>query len=75
MVFVNSHHFSNEDHVELDLHKSLTMLVGDKHAVLCFCFLILRIKPSVFTPEFNVDQVNLPLVWIQFLVYSKLLKI
>jgi hypothetical protein len=43
--------------------------------VLCFCFLILRIKPSVFTPEFNVDQVNLPLVWIQFLVYSKLLKI
>jgi hypothetical protein len=40
--------------------------------VLCFCFLELGIRPSVFT-EFKLNQVNFPLVWIQFLVFSKLL--
>jgi len=29
--------------------------------------------PSVFT-KFKLNQVNIPLVWIQFLVFSKLLK-
>ena len=37
IVFVNSPHYSNEDHVELDLPISLSMQVGDKLAVLCFC--------------------------------------
>jgi len=41
---------------------------------MCFCFLELGIGPSVFT-EFKLDHVNLPLVWIQILVFSKLLKI
>ena len=34
--------------------------------MLCFCFLELGTRPSVFT-EFKLNQVNLPLVWIQFL--------
>jgi hypothetical protein len=33
----------------------------------------LGIRSSVFT-KFELNQVNLPLVWIQFLVFSKLLK-
>jgi len=41
--------------------------------MLCLCFLELGIGPSVFT-EFKLNQVNLPLVWTQFLVFSKLLK-
>ena len=48
--------------------------VGNKHAVLCFCFLELGIRPSVFT-EFNFNQVNLALVWIKFLAFCKLLKV
>jgi len=44
------------------------------HAVLCFCFFELGIRPSVFT-LFKLNQVNLPLVWIQFLVFSKPLKV
>ena len=43
------------------------------HAVLCFCFLELGIRPSVFT-KFKLNQVNLPLLWIQFLVLGELLK-
>jgi hypothetical protein len=42
--------------------------------MLRFCFLELGIRPSVFT-KFKLNQVSLPLVWIQFLVFSKLLKI
>ena len=42
--------------------------------VLCFSFLELGSRPSVFT-KFKLDQVNLPLVWIQFLVLGKLLKL
>ena len=41
--------------------------------MLCFCFLELGIGPSVFT-KFKLNQENLPLVRIQFLVFSKLLK-
>ena len=74
IVFVDSPHNSNEDHVELDFPISLSVKVGNKHAVLCFCFLELGIRPSVFT-KFKLNQVNLPLVWIQFLVFSKLLKV
>ena len=68
VVFVDSPHSSNEDHVKLDFPISLSVQVGNKHAVLCFCFLVLGIRPSVFTN-------NLPLLWIQFLVVSKLLKV
>jgi len=73
IVFVDSPHNSNEDHVELDFPISLSVKVGNKHAVLCFCFLELGIRPSVFT-KFKLNQVNLPLVWIQSLVFSKLMK-
>ena len=41
---------------------------------MCFCLLKLRIRPSVLT-EFKLNQVSLPLVYIQFLVFSRLLKI
>jgi len=73
IVFVDSPHNSNEDHMELDFPISLSVQVGSLHAVLCFCFLELGIRSSVFT-KFELNQVNLPLVWIQFLVFSKLLK-
>jgi len=66
MVFVDSPHYSNEDHVERDFPISLSMWVGAKNAVLSFCFLKLRIRPSVFT-EFKLNQVKLPQYWIQFL--------
>jgi len=46
----------------------------DKHAVLCFRLLKLKIRHSVFT-NFKLNQMNLPLVYIHFLVLSKLLKI
>ena len=49
IVFVDSPHSSNEDHVKLDFPISLSVKVGHKHAVLCFCFLELGIRPSVFT--------------------------
>jgi len=42
--------------------------------VLCFCFLELGIRPSVFT-IFKLNQVSLPLVLVQFHVLSKLLEI
>ena len=61
IVFVDSPHSSNEDHVELDYPISLSVKVGHKHAVLYFCFFELGIRPSVFT-EFKLNQVNLPLV-------------
>jgi len=35
--------------VELDYPISLSVKVGNKHAVLCFCFLESGIRPSVFT--------------------------
>jgi len=47
--FVYSPHSSIEDHVKLDFPISLSVKVGHKHAVLCFCFLELGIRPSVFT--------------------------
>jgi len=75
VLFVDSFHSSYEDHVKLDFPIiSLSVQVGNKYAVLCFCFSDLGIGPSVFT-KFKLSQVNLPLVWIQFLVFSKLLEI
>ena len=74
IVFVDNPHYSNEDHVELDFPISLSVKVGKTHAVLCFCLLELGIRPSVFT-EIKLNQVNLLLIWIQFFVLSKLLKI
>ena len=47
--FVDSPHSSNEVHLKLDFPISLSVQVGNKHAVLCFCFLELGIRPSVFT--------------------------
>jgi len=47
IVFVDSPHSSNEDHVTLDFPISLSVYVGHKHAVLCFCFLELSIRSSV----------------------------
>jgi len=41
----------------------LFMLAISMLCVLCFYFLELGIRPSVFT-EFKLNQVNLPLVWI-----------
>jgi hypothetical protein len=41
--------------------------------VQCFHLLKLRIRTSVFT-EVKLNQVDLPLVWIQFFVFSKLLR-
>jgi len=61
IIFVDSPHSSNEDHVMLDF--PIFLSVGNEHAVLCFCFLELGIRPSVF-PKFELNQVNLPLVWI-----------
>jgi hypothetical protein len=50
LVLINSPHSSNEDHERLDFPISLSVQVGNKHAVLCFCFLDLGIRPSsVFT--------------------------
>ena len=49
VIFVDCPHSSNEDHVELDYPISLSVKVGNKHAVLCFCFLESGIRPSVFT--------------------------
>jgi len=49
IVFVDSPNSSNEDHVKLGFPISLSVEVGHKHAVLCFCFLELGIRPSVFT--------------------------
>ena len=49
IVFVDILHSSNEDHVKLGFPISLSVEVGHKHAVLCFCFLELGIRPSVFT--------------------------
>ena len=49
IVFVDSPHSSNEVHLKLDFPISLSVQVGNKHAVLCFCFLELGIRPSVFT--------------------------
>jgi formate/nitrite transporter FocA (FNT family) len=63
IVLLYSTHSSNKDHVRLDFPISLFVKVGNKHAVLCFCFLELGIRPSVFT-EFKLNQVSLPLVWI-----------
>ena len=74
IVFVDGPHSSNKDHVQLDFTISLSVKVGNKHAVLCFRFLELGIRPSILT-EFKLNQVNLPLVWIQFLVFSELLKV
>ena len=61
IVFVDSPHNSNEDHMELDFPISLSVQVGSLHAVLCFCFLELGIRSSVFT-KFELNQVNIPLV-------------
>jgi hypothetical protein len=53
--------------VELDFPISIPVQVGDKHTVLCFCFLKLMIRPgredtrpSVF-PEIKLGQENRPL--------------
>jgi len=46
IVFVDNPHYSNEDHVELDFPISLSVKVGKKHAVLCFCLLELGIRLS-----------------------------
>ena len=65
IVFVDSPHSSNEDHVKLDFPIFLSVQVGNKHAVLCFCFLELGIGPSVFTklkltgePPTGLDSVS-----------------
>jgi len=70
IVFVSSPHSSNEEHVKLDILIS----IGHKHVVLCFCFAELGIGPSAFT-KFTLIQVSFPLVWVLFLVFSKLLKL
>ena len=49
IVFVDSPNSSNEDHVKLGFPISLSVEVGHKHAVLCFCFLELGIRSSVLT--------------------------
>jgi hypothetical protein len=49
IVFVDSSHSSNEDHAKLDFPISLSVNFGNKHAVLCFCFLELGIRSSVLT--------------------------
>jgi len=74
IIFVDSPHSSNGDYVKLNFPRSLSVKVGHKHAVLCFSFLKLGIRPGVFT-DYKLNQVNLPLVWIQFFVFSKLLRV
>ena len=61
--------------MELAFLISLSTQVGDKHAC-CAVFLLFNtsIRPSVFK-EFKPNQVNPPLVCIQFLVLRKLLEI
>ena len=58
--------------MNLSFPVSLSIKAGHKHAVLCFCFLELGIRSSVFT-EFKLNQVNLPLDL--FFVISKMLKV
>ena len=53
VVFVNSPHSSNEDHMKLDFPISLSVKVGNEHAVLCFCFLELGIGPIVSSQNLN----------------------
>jgi hypothetical protein len=53
IVFVDSTYNSNEDHMELDFPISLSVQVGNKHAVLYFCFLELGIRPYMYAILLN----------------------